>query len=116
MTTELRLPDDFDDGLWDAKGYFRGAELVHMGRIYALTFYDPVRLAQDIEADLENSGLFFEENLVVVRTVNRRSLEVAVNKLVGTGRVHQLLGCPQPELTLSPDRTPREKAGGMSNG
>jgi len=88
---ELRLPSDFDDYLSDAKGYFRGAQLTYKGQVYVLTFYDPVRLAQEIEADLERSGFFFEENMIVVREVSRQLLEDAVKKLVATGQVNQLL-------------------------
>jgi hypothetical protein len=88
---ELRLPADFDD-LWEvnAKGWLP-AELVYLGRTYAVTFYDPVRLAQTIEDDLERSGFFLEENLIVVRTINRQLLEDAVGKLVETGEIHRLI-------------------------
>jgi hypothetical protein len=53
---ELRLPADFDD-LWEvtAKGWFP-AELVYLGQTYAVTFHDPVRLAQTIEDDLRGAG------------------------------------------------------------
>jgi hypothetical protein len=88
---ELRLPADFDE-LWEveAKGWF-SAELVYLGRTYAVNFYDPVRLAQTIEGDLETSGFFFEENLVVVRIVNRQQIEDAVRKLFETGQIHRLI-------------------------
>jgi hypothetical protein len=88
---ELRLPADFDE-LWDvpAKGWFP-AELVYSGRTYPVTFYDPVRLAQEITDELERSGIFFEENLIVVRTVNRQLLEDAVRKLFETGQIHRLI-------------------------
>lgn len=45
-TAEFRLPEDFDDHVWDAKGYFAGAELACGGRLFRLTFFEPTRLAQ----------------------------------------------------------------------
>jgi hypothetical protein len=89
---DLRLRDDVDGDLWDitAKGWFP-AELSYRGRTYAVTFYDPVRLAQTIEDDLEQDGFFFAENLIVVKTVELRSLDDAVRKLVETGQINRLI-------------------------
>jgi hypothetical protein len=87
--SELRLPD-FDDAPWHDKGYFR-AQLIYMGQTYTLTFYDPGRLAQDIEAELETTGFFFEENLVIVREITREILESTARELVETGQVNQLV-------------------------
>lgn len=85
---ELRLPH-FDDEPWDAKGFFR-AQLAYKNRIYALTFYDPVRLSQDVETELEIAAFFFEENLIVVREIKREVLESAARTLVETGQVDRL--------------------------
>jgi hypothetical protein len=50
-----------------------------------------VRLAQEITDELERSGIFYEENLIVVRTVNRQLLEDAVRKLFESGQNHRLI-------------------------
>jgi hypothetical protein len=88
---ELRLPDDFDEGLWATKGYFRDAELAFRNQVYRLAFYDPVRLGQDAAAEVENGDFFFEKNLVVVGLVERRNLEAAARWLVDTGQVQGLV-------------------------
>ena len=85
---ELRLPY-FDDEPWDAKGFFR-AQLAYRDRIYALMFYDPVRLAQDVKTELEIASFFFEENLIVVREIKREVLESVARTLVETGQVDRL--------------------------
>ncbi len=88
--TELRLPVDFGEDPWDVRGCCT-AELVHRGQLYVVNFYDPTRLAQTIEDDLATDAAFFEENMIVVRTINRRSVEDAVGQLVKSGQVHRLL-------------------------
>jgi hypothetical protein len=39
------------------------------GRDYRLSFYDPVRLGQEIQSEFERGSIFFEPNLVVVKSV-----------------------------------------------
>jgi hypothetical protein len=90
MQTELRLPY-FDDEPWDSKGYYFGAELFHMGQTYLLNFWNPVRLAQDIESYLEGGGFFFEENLIVVKEINLKSIREAVAGLIETGQISRLV-------------------------
>lgn len=84
---ELSLPDDFDDYEWEleSKGWFDQAVMICDGNKYKLSFYDPVRLAQDIEYELSSVGAFFEENVVVIRTVDRASMEKAVEYLASSG-------------------------------
>ena len=78
----LDLPDDFDEYLWDTKGYFLGAELKVDNAIYILNFYDPTRLTQIIKDAIEERGFFVEENVIVVKAVNRTFVEKAVENLV----------------------------------
>lgn len=86
----LRLPADFDDGLWTAKGYCPNVELCVDGKIYRLTFYEPVRLAQDATAEVEGGKIFFEENLVVVEAITRSSIENAARWLVKTNQIRRM--------------------------
>jgi hypothetical protein len=75
----LNLPADFDGyaGEVESKGWFSLAQLRVAGKTYQMNFYDPVRLAQDIEASLATDQFFFEPNLVVVKSVTRGEMEQA---------------------------------------
>lgn len=81
------LPLDFADYEWEviAKGCFSEALLTAAGKQYRLNFYDAVRLGQEIENELENGGVFFEPNLVVVRSVTKSEMERAAEQLVRSG-------------------------------
>jgi|SRR5580704_4082869 hypothetical protein len=89
----LDLPnDDFvDEVLWEAKGYFPGAQLTVSGKRYDLMFYDPVRLRQDVESELERGEVFFEPNLVIIQSVTRANMERAAALLVESGQVASLV-------------------------
>ena len=80
----LVLPDHFDEdaATVEAKGWFAGATLtLSDGRSYSLSFYDPVRLSQEIADELDRTGFFAEPNLIVVKTVTREQIEQAVTQL-----------------------------------
>jgi hypothetical protein len=83
---------DFADYEWEvaAKGCFLGARITISGTCYRLNFYDAVRLRQEIESELEGSGVFFEPNLVIVPSVTRADMERAVEQLVQSGQVASL--------------------------
>jgi hypothetical protein len=89
MTAPYRLvlPDWYDERAeWEvaAKGWF-GAAVVESsdGSRYAVTFYDPTRLGQDLEA--EGRGYLAEVGLVVLPELNRRAMEDVIPKLAGDG-------------------------------
>ena len=67
------------------------ARLHFKGRDYVLTFYDPARLAQEIEAELQRGGFFFEPNLVVVKSVTRLHMEAATEFLIESEGVNSLV-------------------------
>jgi len=87
LNYSLTLPSDFADYEWEvtAKGYFSEAHIAVSGKQYRLSFYDAVRLSQEIESELESGGVFFEPNLVIVRSVTRIEMERAVEQLVQSG-------------------------------
>jgi hypothetical protein len=87
------LPRGFvdDEMLWKAKGYFPGARLTVSGKQYDLMFYDPVRLRQDIESELDHAGLLFEPNPVIIQSVTRANMERGAALLVETGQVASLV-------------------------
>jgi hypothetical protein len=87
------LPADFDDYEWEveAKGWFSEARVTASGKHYRLNFYDPVRLAQEIESELQRGDVFFEPNLVVVPAVTKSNMERAVELLVQSGQIASLV-------------------------
>lgn len=87
------LPSDFADYEWEvtAKGWFSEVRITIDGKRYRLNFYDAVRLGQEIESALDCGGIFFEPNLVIVRSVTRVDMERAVEQLVQSGQIGSLM-------------------------
>lgn len=90
----LTLPDDFDDYEWLTKGYFIGAVLEFRGTSYPINFYSPQRLLQDIKSELQDTGVFLEQNMVVVREIRRQEMLAAIGEIVSSGRVNTLVALP----------------------
>jgi hypothetical protein len=68
----------------EAKGWLQGVEVrFPSGLAQALFFYDPVRLAQDLEEEAK-FGLPFvaSPGLIVIPRITRSTIEAAVQKLV----------------------------------
>ena len=86
----IELPEYFDTYVveLEAKGYFSDVAVLFAGRRYRITFYDPIRLQQEI-VDQLSSGKpeFHEPNLVVVSKIRRDEIERAVFKLADLGFV-----------------------------
>ena len=89
----LDFPQGYDDYAFEveSKGWFGEARLSFLGRQYRLNFYDPVRLGQDIDSEIQRGHLFFEPNLVVVQSLTRPNMESAVARLVESGQVSLLI-------------------------
>ena len=87
------LPADFAEYEWEvlAKCCFSEARMTVSGKHYRLNFYDTTRLSQEIESELERGGVFFEPNLVIVRSVTRLDMERAAEQLVQSGQVASLM-------------------------
>lgn len=83
MTCELRLPADFHDYAWEveAKGWFPADVAVPGGATHRVMFYDPVRLRQDIEADLAAGRPVSVTRLIVVEQVTAGLMARAVESL-----------------------------------
>jgi hypothetical protein len=92
LSFSFDLPADFADYEWEvtAKGCFFEARLTVCGKHYRPSFYDVLRLGQEIESDLERGDAFFAPNLVIVRSVTRSDMERAVEQLVQSGQVASL--------------------------
>lgn len=84
---KLVLPNDFDDYAWEieSKGWFN-AIAEFDGARYQISFYDPTRLSQDVEDELDENPAFYESNLLVVKLVDRPHMEKAVEYLAKTGK------------------------------
>ena len=63
----------------EAKGVLAGATIIANGTRYMATFYDSVRLAQDVEAALRADGSFVVPTLVVLPRVTRQEIAQAVD-------------------------------------
>jgi len=87
------LPDGFADIEWEveSKGCFFGAKIVVSGNSYCLNFYDAVRLSQEIEDEFERRGIFFESNLVIIKSVTAKNMEIAADHLVKSGLLCSLV-------------------------
>ena len=75
----------------ETKGWFSEATIIVSGERYQLNFYDAARLEQEMADELERGGLFFESNLVVVRSVTGANMERAAHQLVKADRVKFLV-------------------------
>ena len=79
-------PEDFDEYDWrlaESKGYLDdlGVELDD-GRIVAVSFYDPVRLGQDIESEFSTGSIVVSwKRLLVVQKITPEVLQAAVDDL-----------------------------------
>lgn len=81
MKRELVLPPDFDEYGWEIehKGYFLDAAVrLDNGRVVTVTFYSPVRLQQDVDAEFELGNPFVAERLLVVKVVNVENMQSAI--------------------------------------
>ena len=85
---ELTLPADLDEeaaAIIETKGWLGEVTVAASGaRSFSLSFYDPVRLGQEIVDELDRSGFFSEPNLIVVPSVTRTHIEEAVRRLSET--------------------------------
>ena len=90
-TFELHLSAELEENFCDSKGWYPGAQLLHAGIKYHLTFYDPTRLQQECSDELQSKCCFFEENLVVAPMVRRAEIELAVRWLISSGQVSKLV-------------------------
>ena len=81
---DLKIPDDFADYQWEveAKGFFGNVELIFEDNSFYISFYDHVRLMQEINDELSSNGLFFENNLIILEKVTKASMVESIEKLI----------------------------------
>lgn len=77
---------DLDDSETPMRGY-RSDVVVSTGEArYRLSFYDPVRLSQEVE----DEGHLTECNLVVLREITRANIEAFVQRIFKSGALAKL--------------------------
>ena len=92
---DLVLPDDYDErSAYETplRGYLEGATVRLVdGSRYSVYFYDPVRLAQDLEEYAKLGRPFLAEpNLIVLPEVTEQAMRAAVERLAREGFFHKL--------------------------
>lgn len=72
---EAFLPKDFNDYEWEieSKGWY-DAKIISEIAEDVVSFYDPIRLQQDVEDSLLEFGVFFGKNIFIVNSVNRKNM------------------------------------------
>src|SRR4051812_15993201 len=95
----IHFPDWFDERAeWEAeqKGWLPGVTVkLADGSRYAVFFYDPVRLSQDLEADASGGHPYAAEpGMIVLPSVARAAIGEAVGQLVGSGFFDHLRPLP----------------------
>ncbi len=93
MQYTIKWPLDFDNFSWEleSKGWFAGIEIIVEDKILRPTFYDPVRLAQDISAEISRSHLFIESHIIVIPQVTPDAMASAIGELARTGELKRLM-------------------------
>lgn len=81
----IKLPADFNEYAWEieSKGCLE-IDIEIYGNVYTFNFYDPVRLNQTIQDDLDSHQFFFYENMVVIPSVNIKNIEYFINDIINT--------------------------------
>jgi hypothetical protein len=87
LTHQVVFPDWYDErGEWEAneKGWLQGVEVRFAnGDVRPLFFYDPVRLAQDLENDAKHGRPFVAHpGMIVIPEITREAIVEVVGKLV----------------------------------
>jgi hypothetical protein len=87
---EIVFPDWYDErGEWEAKekGWLQGVEVrFSNGDVHPVFFYDPVRLAQDLETDTKHGRPFVAQpGMIVVPEITREAILEVIGGLVDDG-------------------------------
>ena len=84
--------EEYAKAYMEIKGWTSVVELQVEGSTYQLNFYDPVRLAQCINDELDNKDVcFFEENLIIVENVTEENIRRAIETIIAQKRISKLV-------------------------
>ncbi|MDX8239352.1 hypothetical protein SLL78_13605 [Acinetobacter pittii] len=80
-----KIEKDFSDYAWEveSKGCLE-LDIQIFDKIYTFNFYDPIRLNQTIENDLNSNQYFFCENPVILPKVNLKNIEKFIENIIDT--------------------------------
>ncbi len=80
MKRVLVLPEDFLEYAWEveAKGVFWGGSVELASRRFGVTFYDPVRLEQDVRDEVASGRPVAISRLLVIARLTVAEMEAAV--------------------------------------
>jgi hypothetical protein len=69
------------------KGWYNGLTVeLEGGSQYEIIFYDPIRLSQDLETEIQQGGLFIADpRMVIVGEINEASMREAIIELYRKG-------------------------------
>jgi hypothetical protein len=76
--------DEYDSAMLDAKGWLTVLVTIQE-RQFEVTFYDPVRLSQEIQGGLKHKGMYLGGNMVVLQSLDRTAIENAVATIADAG-------------------------------
>jgi len=79
--------DDRDNFERPAKGWLDNVKVIkENGKEYTLSFYDPVRLSQDLEEEIKigKAGII-EKGLLIVKEVTKENIEKAIKQAEAEG-------------------------------
>ena len=70
-----------------AKGWLANVKVeTESGEFHTLTFYDPVRLEQDLKEEVKlGKYALIEQNLIVIPEVTKQNIESAINQAAEEG-------------------------------
>ncbi|WP_299390695.1 hypothetical protein [Pelagibius sp.] len=89
---QIVWPSDFDRIEWllESKGVLFDIEVKVGDHTIMATFYDPVRLSQDIEEEIQSSGFFSETFIIVLERLTKRNIEATLDKMYRSGLLESM--------------------------
>lgn len=84
LNYQVMYPDEFDDFEWadiEAKGWLDDVRIVREDEVFTMSVFDEIRLLQAIDVDVKRQGFFVANRLLVVPSVTRENIELAVSRM-----------------------------------
>jgi hypothetical protein len=77
--------DELDWQIQEMKGWIGNVTVMWEGGARVFEVYDPVRLAQTVDLEIEQIGRFTARSLLVVPSVTRENIETAISAIADSG-------------------------------
>ena len=76
------IDDKYDQFEMQSKGYLSNTVLkLKNGNEFIINFYESARFQRDVDEELKNNGLFYEENVVFIEEITKEKLLGAINNI-----------------------------------